>query len=172
MASIIDMSGVHMSVLSEFTNFKCDFATWKGSLKCCDKCLWITHWLHYCLMSLNLWSLGEIPLWWSCQCAQVLFVQNLRFLLVHSFSAPSLAVNGRVGCKFTPTVVRRGQTDWLRRLLCGNPGGTSRAWKITPRHPTHRGPTGSPPCSVASWVDGCAAPPLRWRLGRCDDAVK
>ena len=49
-------------------------------------------------------------------------LQNLRFLLVHSFSAPSLAVNGRVGCKFTPTVVRRGQTDWFRRLLCGDPG--------------------------------------------------
>ena len=74
MASINNVSGVHMSVLSEFTNFKCDFATWKGSLKCCDKCLWITHWLHYCLISLNLWSLGEIPFWWSCQCAQVLFV--------------------------------------------------------------------------------------------------
>ena len=50
-------------------------------------------------------------------------LQNLSFLLVHSFSAPSLAVNGRVGCKFTPTVVRRGQTDWLHRLLCGNLGG-------------------------------------------------
>merc|ERR1712015_474750 len=50
-------------------------------------------------------------------------LQNLRLLIVHSFSAPSLAVSGRVGCKFTPTVVRRGQTDWFRRLLCGNLGG-------------------------------------------------
>ena len=62
-------------------------------------------------------------------------LQNLRFLLVHSFSAPSLAVNGRVGCKFTPTVVRRGQTDWLRRLLCGNPGVHRRPGKLLPGTP-------------------------------------
>ena len=86
-------------------------------------------------------------------------LQNLRLLIVHSFSVPSLAVNGRVGCKFTPTVVRRGQTDWLRRLLCGNPGGTSRAWKITPRHPTRRGPNGLPTvqcCQLSGWM--CCAP--------------
>ena len=62
-------------------------------------------------------------------------LQNLRFLLVHSFSAPSLAVNGRVGCKFTPTVVRRGQTDWLRRLLCGNPGVHRGPGKLLPGTP-------------------------------------
>ena len=55
---------------------------------------------------------------------KVCLLQSLGFLLVHSFSVPSLAVNGRVRRtpKGTPTVVRRGQTDWVHRLLCGLPG--------------------------------------------------
>ena len=56
-------------------------------------------------------------------CTSIVCCRISAFLFVHSFSAPSLAVNGRVECKFTPTVVRRGQTDWLHRLLCGNLGG-------------------------------------------------
>ena len=99
-------------------------------------------------------------------------LQNLRLLIVHSFSVPSLAVNGRVRRtpKGTPTVVRRGQTDWVHRLLCGLVlAGLSH---YAQGHPTHRGPVGSPPCSVSSWVDGCAAPLPRSRLDWCDDAVK
>ena len=55
---------------------------------------------------------------------KIWLLQNLGFLPVHSFSVPSLAVNGRVRRtpKGTPTVVRRGQTDWVHRLLCGLPG--------------------------------------------------
>ena len=55
---------------------------------------------------------------------KVCLLQSLGLLLVHSFSVPSLAVNGRVRRtpKGTPTVVRRGQTDWVHRLLCGLPG--------------------------------------------------
>ena len=103
---------------------------------------------------------------------KVCLLQSLGLLLVHSFSVPSLAVNGRVRRtpKGTPTVVRRGQTDWVHRLLCGLVlAGLSH---YAQGHPTHRGPVGSPPCSVSSWVDGCAAPLPRSRLDRCDDAVK
>ena len=66
---------------------------------------------------------------------KVCLLQSLGLLLVHSFSVPSLAVNGRVRRtpKGTPTVVRRGQTDWVHRLLCGLPGVSSRAWAITPK---------------------------------------
>jgi len=103
---------------------------------------------------------------------KVCLLQSLGLLLVHSFSVPSLAVNGRVRRtpKGTPTVVRRGQTDWVHRLLCGLVlAGLSH---YAQGHPTHRGPVGSPPCSVSSWVDGCAAPLPRSCHGRCDDAVK
>ena len=69
-------------------------------------------------------------------CTSITCCRISVFLLVHSFSAPSLAVNGRVGCKFTPTVVRRGQTDWLHRLLCGNLGGVHRGpGKLLPGTP-------------------------------------
>ena len=103
---------------------------------------------------------------------KVCLLQSLGLLLVHSFSVPSLAVNGRVRRtpKGTPTVVRRGQTDWVHRLLCGLV--LAGLGHYSQGHPTHRGPVGSPPCSVSSWVDGCAAPLPRWRLDRCDDAVK
>ena len=103
---------------------------------------------------------------------KICLLQNLGFLPVHSFSVPSLAVNGRVRRtpKGTPTVVRRGQTDWVHRLLCGLV--LAGLGHYSQGHPTHRGPVGSPPCSVSSWVDGCAAPLPRWRLDRCDDAVK
>ena len=65
----------------------------------------------------------------KCQYARVNVCCRLSILLfVHSCFAPSLAVNGGSGrqnrrFRITPTVVRRGQTDWLRRLLCGNLGG-------------------------------------------------
>ena len=73
--------------------------------------------------SLGLVLSGEIQFWKVSMCTSIVCCRISAFLFVHSFSAPSLAVNGRVGCKFTPTVVRRGQTDWLHRLLCGNLGG-------------------------------------------------
>ena len=84
---------------------------------------------HYCLISLILrFFLVNFCLWWLCQCALLLSVAESQPSVVHSFSASSLAVNGGVGyldrrSSITPTVVRRGQTDWLRRLLCGNLGG-------------------------------------------------
>ena len=83
---------------------------------------------HYCLNSL-IWSFRvKFCLWWLCQCALLLSVSESQPSVVHSFSALSLAVNGGVRyhnrrLRVTPTVVRRGQTDWLRRLLCGNLGG-------------------------------------------------
>ena len=118
------------------------------------KCLWsivisvcgylygcITVWFHW---NCSLWVQFHLDV--HIDVHKYCLLQILRLLIVHSFSVPSLAVNGRVRRtpKGTPTVVRRGQTDWLHRLLCGNPGGTSRAWKITPRHPTRRGPNGLP----------------------------
>ena len=96
MASIIDMSGVHMSVLSEFTNFKCDFATWKGSLKCCSKCLWINHCLHYCLLSLGLMSFR----WSSIMkimsvCTRIVCCRISVFCLcTHSLHHPWLSTEG------------------------------------------------------------------------------
>ena len=80
-------------------------------------------------------------------------LQNLRFLLVHSFFAPSLAIHGE----------GVGETD-IRRPL-----DPARPWALL---------LGTPRCSdqavttAASWVDGCAAPLLRWHLDRCGDAVK
>ena len=96
MASIIDMSGVHMSVLSEFTNFKCDFAIWKGSLKCCNKCLWITHWLHYCLISLNSWSFGwNSILMIMSMCTSIVCCRISGFCLcTHSLHHPWLSAEG------------------------------------------------------------------------------
>ena len=83
---------------------------------------------HYCLISL-IWGFQvRFCLWWLCHCAHLLSVSESQPSVVHSFSASSLAVNGGVRyldrrSSITPTVVRRGQTDWLRRLLCGNLGG-------------------------------------------------
>ena len=76
--------------------------------------------------SLGLMFLGEILE--VSTCTSIVCCRISAFLFVHSFSAPSLAVNGGVGLqnrrfRITPTVVRRGQTDWLHRLLCGNLGG-------------------------------------------------
>ena len=112
---------------------------------------------HYCLISL-IWGFQvRFCLWWLCHCAHLLSVSESQPSVVHSFSASSLAINGGVRyldrrSSITPTVVRRGQTDWLRRLLCGNLGGTSRAWDIILRHPTLLGPLGSPP------LQHCIAP--------------
>ena len=65
---------------------------------------------------------------------------------------------------------QKGSDGLGGRLLCGLVlAGLSH---YAQGHPTHRGPVGSPPCSVSSWVDGCAAPLPRSRLDRCDDAVK
>ena len=83
---------------------------------------------HYCLISL-IWGFQvRFCLWWLCHCAHLLSVSESQPSVVHSFSASSLAINGGVRyldrrSSITPTVVRRGQTDWLRRLLCGNLGG-------------------------------------------------
>ena len=65
---------------------------------------------------------------------------------------------------------QKGSDGLGGRLLCGLVlAGLSH---YAQGHPTHRGPVGSPPCSVSSLVDGCAAPLPRSRLDRCDDAVK
>ena len=78
-------------------------------------------------------------------------LQNLRFLLVHSFSAPSLAIHGE----------GVGETD-IRRPL-----DPARPWALL---------LGTPRCSdqavttAASWVDGCAAPPAEmasWSVWWC-----
>ena len=91
-----------------------------------------------------------------------MFIADFQF---HCLCTPSLAVNGGSGrqnrrFRITPTVVRRGQTDWLRRLLCGNLGGTSRAWDIILWHPTLLGPLGSPP------LQHCIAPCSPCQSGR------
>ena len=173
MASIINISGVHMSVLSEFTNFNCDFATQKGSLKCCNKCLWINHYLHYCLISLNLMSFR-----WSSilkimsVCTSIACCRISGFCLcTHSLHHPWLSTEGS-GVSSHPL-----WSEGVRRIgfvvCCAETRGVHRGpGKLLPGTPLVAGPTGSPPCSVASWVDGCAAPPLRWHLGRCGDAVK
>ena len=53
-------------------------------------------------------------------CTKVCLLQSLGLLLVHSFSVSSLAVDGRVRrTPGTPTVVRRGQTDWAAVCCAG-----------------------------------------------------
>ena len=96
------------------------------------KCLWsivisvcgylcgcITVWFHW---NYSLWVQFHLDV--HIDVHKFCLLHNLRLLIVHSFSVPSLAVNGRVRRtpKGTPTVVRRGQTDWVHRLLCGLPG--------------------------------------------------
>ena len=113
-----------MSLLSEFTIFKCDLQPVK-------RCLWsivisvygylygcITVWFHW---NCSLWVQFHLDV--HIDVHKYCLLQILRLLIVHSFSVPSLAVNGRVRRtpKGTPTVVRRGQTDWVHRLLCGLP---------------------------------------------------
>ena len=97
----------------------------KMSLNHYGKCLLVFMWLHYCWISLILKSLCAISFECSYWCAQLCLLQTFILLIVHSFSVPSLAIDGegvRRTPKGTPTVVRRGQTDWVHRLLCGLPG--------------------------------------------------
>ena len=131
------------------------------SLNHCSKCLWVFVWLHYCRISLKLWSLCAISFECSYWCAQPCLLQILRLLIVHSFSVPSLAVNGRVRRtpKGTPTVVRRGQTDWVHRLLCGLPGVHRGPGPLLPRAP-HSSRAGRLPTvqcfQLGGWM--CCAP--------------
>ena len=135
--------------------------------------------------SLGLMFLGEIQ-FWKCQCAQVLSVaeSQLFCLCTHSLHHPWLSTEGS-GNRTEGSGLHPLWSEGVRRIGCivccaETWGGTSRAWDIILWHPTLRGPLGSPPCSTAfphhavfaSWVDGCAAPLLRWHLDRCGDAVK
>ena len=98
-----------------------------GHVKICEK-----YGVHMSLIVLIHWT-GVCK--WNLvidQCALLLSLSESLPSVVHSFSASSLAVNGGVRyldqhpwgrSSITPTVVRRGQTDWLHRLLCGNLGG-------------------------------------------------
>ena len=149
------------------------FATWKRSLKYCNKCLWIIIWLHYCLISLKLWSLGEIFIRMiMLMCTSIVCCRISGFwLCTHSLYHPWLSTEGS-GVSSHPL-----WSEGVRRIgfvvCCAETRGVHRGpGKLLPGTPLVAGPTGSPPCSVASWVDGCAAAPLRWHLGRCGDAVK
>ena len=171
MASIITISGVHMSVLSEFINFKCDFATRKGSLKCCSKCLWINHYLHYCLISLILMSFrwNSILIIVSV-CTSIVCCRISGFCLcTHSLHHPWLSTEGS-GVSSHPL-----WSEGVRRIgfvvCCAETwGGTSRAWKITPRHPTRRGPNGLPTvqcCQLSGWMCCAPAEMASWSVWWC-----
>ena len=97
------------------------------------KCLWsivvsVCGYLYGCIIvgfhwNFSLWVQFHLNV--HTDVHNLCLLQTLTLLIVHSFSVPSLAINGkgvRRTPKGTPTVVRRGQTDWLHRLLCGNPG--------------------------------------------------
>ena len=145
--------GVHMSLLSDFTNIA--FFGWNFVF---DDYVNVHF---YCLL------------------------QNLSLLLcTHSLHHPWLSTEGS-GNITEGSGLHPLWSEGVRRIGCivccaETWGGTSRAWDIILWHPTLRGPLGSPPCSTAfphhavfaSWVDGCAAPLLRWHLDRCGDAVK
>ena len=134
---------------------------------------------HYCLISL-IWGFQvRFCLWWLCHCAHLLSVSESQPSVVHSFSASSLAINGGVRyldrrSSITPTVVRRGQTDWLRRLLCGNLGGFAGLGYYSPAPHSSRAsrlPTVqhciSPTCSLCQlngWVCCCPAETVSWSV--------
>ena len=115
----------------------------------------------------------------KCQYARVNVCCRLSILLfVHSCFAPSLAVNGGSGrqnrrFRITPTVVRRGQTDWLRRLLCGNLGGFAGLGYYSPAPHSSRAsrlPTVSTAfpqravCQLNGWVCCCPAETVSWSV--------
>ena len=145
--------GVHMSLLSDFTNIA--FFGWNFVF---DDYVNVHF---YCLL------------------------QNLSLLLcTHSLHHPWLSTEGS-GNITEGSGLHPLWSEGVRRIGCivccaETWGGTSRAWDIILWHPTLRGPLGSPPCSTAfpqravsaSWMDGCAAAPLRRCLGRCVDAVE
>ena len=95
----------------------------KMSLKHCNKCLWI-------FMVALLFDFTEIIvsrcnfIWMfilictTCVCCRF----SDFWLCTHSLYHPWLSTERvRRTPKGTPTVVRRGQTDWVHRLLCGLP---------------------------------------------------
>ena len=96
------------------------------------KCLWIIvvsvcRYLYGCIIVGFHWNYSfwvQFHLNVHTDVHNLCLLQTLILLIVHSFSVPSLAINGkgvRRTPKGTPTVVRRGQTDWVHRLLCGLP---------------------------------------------------
>ena len=109
---------------------------------------------HYCLISLILRSLGEI--------LSLMIMSMCTFIVCCRISAFCCAL---ILC-IIPGCQRRGRVPGPKvqhYTHCGpkgsdglaassavrKPGGVSRAWDIILRHPTLRGPLGSPPCSTA-----------------------
>ena len=167
--------------------FTCHYYQSSLFLKCnlqpVMKCLWSI------VMSVCGYLCGCITVWFHWNCS--LWVQF--HLDVHIWCAQNLSVaESRISaCALIlctiPGCQRKGQAYSQGYTHCGQKGsdglGSSSAVRTpggflaglghySQGHPTHRGPVGSPPCSVSSWVDGCAAPLPRSRLDRCDDAVK
>jgi len=149
------------------------------------KCLWIIvcGYLNGCIIVGFHWSYSlcvQFHLSVHTDVHNLCLLQILILLIVHSFSVPSLGINGkgvRRTPKGTPTVVRRGQTDWVHRLLCGLPGVHRGPRTLLPGTPLiagqrapHRAVIRLWPLLPVGWI--CAAPLLRWCLDRCDDAVK
>ena len=79
--------------------------------------------------------------------------QNLSLLLcTHSLLHPWLSTEGS-GTWTGGPALHPLWSEGVRRIgcvvCCAETWGVSRAWDITLRHPTLRGPLGSPPCSTA-----------------------
>ena len=130
--------------------------------------------LKHCLLGLTEFMVSGCSFLFDCSysCAQSLSVAESRA------SACALILCTIPGCQ------RKGQAYSQRYTHCGQKGSDGLGGRLlcglvlaglshyAQGHPTHRGPVGSPPCSVSSLVDGCAAPLPRSCHGRCDDAVK
>ena len=116
------------------------FATWKRSLKYCNKCLWIIIWLHYCLISLKLSSLGEISSRWLFQCAHVL-----------SFAESQVSACALILCTILGHPRRRGRGN--RHPKTARP---CEALGITPGHPTMQWSGCDHYCQLSGWA--CCSP--------------
>ena len=117
------------------------------SLKSCSKCLWISHCLHYGLCH---WDYSfEVSI-----CTSKCLLQTLNFIVCALVLCTISGCQRRVW-ETEPKVPDythcgpKGSDGLAASSAVRKPGGVSRAWDIILRHPTLRGPLGSPPCSTA-----------------------